>query len=468
MISKLWLKVFIIVSIFSAFIAVYKLLENKEVYNNTLGKITLNYERIDSGGNSFVKERNIPFKKFTEKNAVNWDAEFYQSIRDNMYAGSNEEVIYRYAFYPFFPLVWKLSCTNVHGIVLLNYLFFGLSLILLSSIFLKGSKSEMFYFVLALLLPTSIVFYLPYTESVFMLTFSMAVIGLMKKKYWLFFIAIVFCSMTRPSSLILAAAFLVISFINLFYHKKFLWLLKDFFMIMLPVFIGWLVVILLQYYYSGSWSTYVLASSFWPKEPDLYKKVADWSLEGFGMTTFAIFAFIIPTCLYGIAWAVSSILGKEKENTTTIFSGNENYTKQMLFNVSVVFIIGFMVLNMSTSGYQLHGIYRYTMAAPFFFIILFQLPEKLKSVSLVYKLSGFIVIFLSIALFLMSAEYAGDLFRFKYIGLYLLLILLFYLAIESYISNRAKLVLLGIVIIPCLVWHTYLFNMYLADAWIFT
>ncbi len=458
----------IILCMFGTFMLLYHLLEKKEIYNETLGKITLNYARIDTNGGSQIREVNVPFTQFTEKNAVNWDARFYYAIRDNMYSGTKDEVIYRYAFYPFFPMVWKLSHTNVHGIVFLNYLFFGISLILLSFIFLKGTKSEMFYFVLALLLPTSIAFYLPYTESVFMLTFSVAAIGLLKKKYWLFFIGMGFCSMTRPSSLILLAAFIVIAVINLFYHKKILWFLKDFFLALFPVFIGWLAVILIQYYYSGSWSTYVLASSFWPKEPDLYKKVADWSIEGFGMTAFTIFMFIAPVCIYGIVWGISSLLGKEKENATSIFSGNEEYSKRLLFNISSVYIIGFILINMHTSGYQLNGIFRYSMATPFFFIILFQLPERLKSIPLEYKLTGFIVALISIILFLMSTEYAGDVFRFKYFGLYLLLILAYAIIIEPYVSNKMRLTLVVLLIIPCLLWHAFLFNMYLGDAWTFT
>ncbi len=453
---------------FTAFMAIYQLLQQKAIYNNTLGKITLNYVRIDSNGSSFIRETKIPFTRFEEKKAINWDTKYYFSIRDSMYASNSTAVIYRYAFYPFFPLVWKVSHTNVHGIVFLNYLFFGISLILLCSIFLKGNKSEMFYFIVALLLPSSISFYLPYTESMFMLTFSIALIGLLKKKYWLFFIALFCCSMTRPSALILAAVFMCINLLNLFYHKKILWFLKDFCLTIMPILLAWLTVILIQYYYSSSWNTYNIACSFWPKDNNLYRYTSDWSIEGFGMTAFAIFAFVIPACIYGVVWGVSSILGDEKENGTSLFSGNEKYLKLFLFNVSSIFIIGFILFNIQTSGYVLNGIHRYTLASPFFFIILFQLPEKLKSVPFKYKLSGFIIVFISIAIFLLSTEYAGNLFRFKYLGLYLLLTLMFYLVIESHVSRRVKLALLILIIIPCLVWHAYLFNMYLGDAWIFT
>jgi hypothetical protein len=466
--TRFWLKVLIILGTFAAFIVIYQLLENNEIYSNTLGKITLNYERVDSNKNSFIREANVPFARFNEKDAINWDAKYYSAIKDSMYASNLTTVIYRYAFFPFFPLVWKLSFTNVHGIVLLNFLFFGISLILLSSVFLGGHKSEMFYFLLALLIPTSAVFYLPYTESTCMLTFSIALYGLIKKKYWVFFIAMICFSMTRPSSWILVLIFFLISIINLFYHKKMRWFLKDICLLVLPILLGWMLVIIIQYYYSGSWSTYIIASSFWTKEPNFYRYTSDWSVEGFGMTAFAIFAVIMPSCVFGIFWGVSAILGKQKENKISLFSGDEKHVKQFLFNISIFYIMGIIVFNLLTNGYQINGLYRYTMASPFFFIILFQLPEKLKSVKLEHKLSGFICILIGIVLFSISTEYAAGLLRFKYFGLALLILLAFYGTIESNISNRVKLTLLIIVIIPCLIWHAYLFNMYLGNAWIFT
>ena len=468
MINKAGLKILILLGIFFAFTAVYKLLEKEQIYNSTLGKLTLNYQRVDSSGISMIKEVNKPFSSFVENNAYNWDAKYYKDIHDYMYAGSGIFIIYRYAFYPFFPMVWKLFHVNLHGVVLLNYLFFAISLLLLSSIFLKDSKSETFFFTLGLLLPTAIAFYLPYAEALFLFTFVVAVIGLLKKKYWLFFIAMLCFSMTRPSAMILYIVFIIANFINLLHHKQFLRFLKECFLSILPIFLGWGIVMLMEYHYSGSWTSYMYAGYLGAKEPYLHKKVSDWSMEGFGMTSFALFAIAIPAIIYVIIWGVSSMIGKKSESNTYLFSGDGEYIKTYLFNISLLFIMGTTIFNFLVGGYQLNGIFRYTMATPFFYIVFFQLPEKLKAISVQYKVSGLIILFSSIVLFLLSTDYAGDIFRFKYLGLYLLLLLATLAILEQYLPNKIRLFLIILLVIPCLVWHAYLFNMYLSDAWIFT
>lgn len=465
MLNKLWKKSAIALGIFVAFTTVYKLLERKGIYSNTLGKLTLNYKRIND---TTVKELNTPFTEFTESNSYNWDAAYYHKLKDSLYKGTSENIIYRYAFYPFFPIVWKVTHVNGHGIVLLNFIFFALSIILLSSIFLRGSPSEMFFFILALLLPTSVVFYLPYTEATFFLTFSIALVGLLKKKYWLFFLAMLCLSMTRPTGMILMVVFILANTVALIGHKRISIFLKDCILSVLPIFIGWFLVMLLQYSGSGSWSTYLQACTLWVKQPDLLLPVRDWSVEGFGMTTFAIFFFAIPACIYVIVWGISSLTGKDKDSQISIFNGDKEYIKRYMFKFSLLFIMGFMLFSLLTNGYQLNGIYRYTMATPFFFIVLFQLPEKLNSIPIEYKVSAFIVLMISTLIFLFSSWFTGNLFRFQYMGFYLLLLLAVLILIEPHLSKKKKIIVLVVLLIPCILWHAYLFNMYLSNAWIFT
>jgi hypothetical protein len=468
MVSRFWYKLLLIVSLFLVFTLLYKLLEKPGVYYGTIGKITHNYMRPDTGINHDVIEADVPFTMFIESKAYNWDASYYLSIRDSMYSGKDKLAPYRFAFYPFFPIVWKLSHANAHGIVLLNYLFFGLFLLLLSSIFLKGSTSEIYLFTIALLLPTSIAFRIPYTESLFALAFSLALIGLLKQKYWLYFVAMLCFSMTRPAALMFCAAFTLLNTMHLFRHRKIFLFIKECFLTVLPILTGVFIVTIIQYYYSHSWTPYIDACGLWPKRPDLYKGILDWSVEGFGMTTFAIFFFALPVIIYAIVKGVKILSTKGKETPLSIFGGNKEYIAAWAFNVSVLFITIFSALNLWASGYDVNGFSRYTMATPFFYIILFQLPVKLKALSLQFKISAFTIGILSIILFLISTEYAGDIFRFKYIGLYLLLLMGSTIVFEEHLSNRAKIILLALFIIPCSVWHAYLFNMYLGNAWIFT
>jgi hypothetical protein len=468
MLHKVLPKLLIVAGLFLTFTLVFTLMQNNHIYSSTLGKISNNYENTVVNGAPMINVVSKPFTQFNESKAYNWDVGYYKGIRDNMYNGTGDSAAFRYAFFPLFPMVWKATHTGVHGMVLLNYLFFGLSMIFLTSVFLGNSKSEMFFFVFALILPSAIAFCLPYTEALFMLMFTIAFLGLLKRKYWLYFIAMVCFSMTRPAGLILSMALVSLNMINLFSHRRFLLFVKESFLMVIPIFLGWFLVLLIQHNYSSSWGSYFEAAASWPKQRDPYFPISDWSVEGFGMTAFAMFFFALPICIYAIFWGCSVMLDKVKDNAISLFSGDKEYVKKFMFNASICFIAVFVLFNYISSGYQTNGFYRYTMATPFFYIILFQLPEKFKSIPGHFKLAGCIIVFISVAVFLSSAEYGGNILRFNYMGMYLLLSLFIMFMAEPYLGNRTKIILLVIFILPCIIWHTYLFNMYLSNTWIFT
>jgi hypothetical protein len=468
MFHKVLPKLLIVAGLFLTFTLVFTLMQNNYIYSSTLGKMSNNYENTTINGTTVINVVSKPFMQVNESKAYNWDVSYYKGIRDNMYKGTGDSAAFRYAFYPLFPMVWKATHTGIKGMVLLNYLFFGISMIFLTSVFLGNSKSEMFFFVLALILPSAIAFCLPYTEALFMLTFCVAFMGLLNRKYWLYFIAITCFSMTRPAALILSMAMVSVNMINLFSHKKFLLFIKESLLMVIPIFLGWFLVLLIQHSYSNSWGSYFEAAASWPKQRDPYYPVSDWSIEGFGMTAFAMFFFALPVSIYSIFLGCSAMLGKVKSEAISVFSGDKDYVKKFMVNASICFIAVFVLFNYVSSGYQMNGFYRYTMATPFFYIILFHLPEKLKSIPSQYKLAGFIIVLISLAIFLSSAEYGGNILRFNYMGFYLLLLLGALFLIGPHIGDRVKIVLLVIFILPCIVWHTYLFNIYLSNTWIFT
>jgi len=70
--------------------------------------------------------------------------------------------------------------------------------------------------------------------------------------------------------------------------------------------------------------------------------------------------------------------------------------------------------------------------------------------------------------FLTEVHYTGNLLRFEYTGLYLFVFIASVVIFEKYLPRKVKYAALLLYIIPAIVWHTYLFNMYLSNAWIFT
>lgn len=468
MLRNVLLKISIVIAVYVLFTAVFNLLQNRAVYDSTLGKVSTNYERSGSLKRYLIYKVSDPYIELNDSNAYNWDANYYLTIRNKSYADVDPHYTAAYAFFPFFPMVWKLSNIRSHNIILLNYLFFGLAIVILSQLLMKGKGYDMFFFLVALLIPTAIVFYLPYAESLFVLTLAIALIGLFKKKYWLYFAAMLCFSMTRPAVMVLMFAFIGTDIIYLFRHRNFKHFIKQSALTIAPVIIGCLVVIVMQYYYSGSWTAYFDTDDLWHKESGFLNRIRDWSTEGFGMNSFSIFFLALPALIYSIVLGISSLVKKPQKEITSLFKGDQAYIKDYMFNVSMLFIAGILLYLALTSGNTLNGFFRYTMNIPFFYIILFMLPEKLEKIALKYKITAMFVAIAALFSFLLNVRYTGDIWRFEYFGMYLLVLLVPFILLEKYLPAWVKNGFIFLFIIPAIVWHTYLFNMYLSNVWIFT
>jgi hypothetical protein len=172
------------------FAGIFAFLQDSGNYLHTLGKISKNYERTGSWDKSRISKVSKPYQKINEEKLSGWDADIYNCIKEHMY--SNDEGCYsevRGAFFPLFPLLWRWTHTGFQGISLINYLLFSLSIGLLIHFLSKaGSFQKAILFVLLISLPSTVIFYIPYSEALFLFTMTLAVIGLTREKYSLYFI----------------------------------------------------------------------------------------------------------------------------------------------------------------------------------------------------------------------------------------------------------------------------------------
>ena len=448
---------------------VFRLLQNKTIYTATLGKVSQNYEHVGDDKNFQIKEVAKPYERITSANMYRWDAKLYKCVSDSMYVNSEFYFKERLAFYPLFPIVWKISKIDSPLIFIVSYAIFALSLILLLNLLVKDSKDTVFIYLVGLIIPSAMVYYLPYAEPLFLLTLVVSILGLFKQKYWLFFLGAFAFSMTRPAAQIYLAAILAADIRYLCMHKKIGYFLKEISLKILPFVLGIGAVTYIQYCYSGSWTAYFDSLTFWPTESGFFNTIKDWSIEGFGMTVFAIFFLAIPALLYSLVWGIKTFK-KQEENITppSLFSGNAAWVKEYIFNTSVLFIAGNLLYTFLTSGNILNGFYRYTMAVPFFYILLFMGYEKIKNIPLKYKMLAFGFCLALMIAFLSNVVYGDNRFRFVYLGLYLSILLWLFILVEPYLTYFNKWLLILVLLLPCIVWHTYLFNMYLSDGWLFT
>jgi hypothetical protein len=190
---------------------IYKILQNEKIYKSTLGQISQNYERKVENNNEITKVTK-PYTEVNEEKFERWDAAIYHCISIKMYEIRNDcygKV--SAAFFPLFPLLWKVTNSTFIGISIINYFLFIFSVAILVLLLLKETFiNQVFTYSLLISLPSSIVYYLPYSESLFLFTMLIAVIGLLKDKYWIYFIGIYLLSTVRPATIFVGFSILFV------------------------------------------------------------------------------------------------------------------------------------------------------------------------------------------------------------------------------------------------------------------
>ncbi len=114
------------------FISFFRLFQNDEIYHNTIGLLSQNYERTGGWNDYKISKVSKPYLKIENDNFSQWDASIYHCIKENGY--KSEDSCYgkvRAAFFPLFPFLWKMTGASPIIISILNYLIFVLALSLL-------------------------------------------------------------------------------------------------------------------------------------------------------------------------------------------------------------------------------------------------------------------------------------------------------------------------------------------------
>jgi hypothetical protein len=194
----------------------------------------------------------------TNDSILRWDASWYNSIMKNgyqyfWYEASNS------AFFPLFPYLWKLLHVNAIWISLINYLIclFGLYLLF------KHFEIEKKIILVFLAIPSSIFFFLPYTESLFLLCTSIFLVGLKNDNLKWIVVGIFLSSLTRATAMFFIPSIIIMEvfFANQLMDKK-VW--KNILLYSLVSLIGLFVVVLFQYALTAEWFAFAKQQvKFW-------------------------------------------------------------------------------------------------------------------------------------------------------------------------------------------------------------
>ncbi len=427
------------------------LFQNKTVYDKTIGKYITQIQKV----NGEMTAPDKAFESITKDKLIRWDAVHFLFIRDNHY-DQNKVGDYIFAFFPLFPFVWELSGLSTVGICLFNFLLFVASLILLFEalgISLKTKEIFLKYIVL-ISLPGTVVFFLPYAESVFFFTISVAFYGAMKNRYLFYFAGMMLCSMARPAAVIIGMAIISKDIFMFITTKEYYSLPKKIFMNVLPVIVGTVLIGAVQYYYNPAhFFNFIHVHKYWEHTLQLPRNLRDWSQEGFSMNVALVF-ILIPMLIFFLAKNI--FVKRETQNI-----------QDDLFNFSVFYIVGSAFFILLFQGGNLHGLFRYVVCTPFFFVFCILSFERFNKLISNEKLALFIFTFLP-ALFTYSVASYLSAWEFYSMGFFLVFLNFIFLFYMQPFEKLFSKIFFALVLVFNIVWNVYMLNCYLNDGWIFT
>ncbi len=449
------------------FLGIFTFLQNENNYNHTLGKFSYNYEKTGTWNNYEIKKVAKRYVEISNKNFENWDASIYECISKRMYSPESDCYgMVRGAFFPLFPILWKITAATPVGISLINYFLFVLSIALLVTTILKTSTFDKFIIYAVLIaLPSTIVYHIPYTEALFLFTMTLAAIGILKNRYWLFFTGALLTEMIRPAASFVILAILFTEVLLLIKNGNFKLFVKKAFGMAIPFLLGCLIAIFMQYTYTSSWITLFEAQKHWYNGIHLFKTISDWSVEGFGLSSFSIFFVCIPSLVYIVFLFFRKNNPDAEVNTFNFENGNK---AGYLFLISIFYLTGIFIFALLTTGGSLHSFFRYTLSTPLFYIALLILLNGIYNKPIKLPLYYFIISLVLIALFLNLVKYGGDRISFSFFGLYLFILSSLFLIFRSKLPKPMQIISVILLVVFNIFWTTYMLNVFFCDGWIFT
>jgi hypothetical protein len=280
---------------------------------------------------------------------------------------------------------------------------------------------------------------------------------------WLFYIGMVLFALSRPSFLIVGAAIICTDVYFLVLNKDFKSFAKELGIKILPIAVGVLITFFIQYLKSGNFfKMFEVHSMFWQHVFQYPKTISDWSTEGYGMNIFAMICVAIPAGIFMFTYFLKNYEAR-KVPQVSLFSAET--VKQYLFGLSIVYFVGNFLFVFFHQGGNLNGLHRYILVSPFFYIFLFILAPRIRTMKWILVLGILIPIFFIGYLFLVTGPYQHKI-TFLDAGFFLLVLTSIYFVLFERLKIYVKISLLVLIVLCNTIWLTYLYNHFLNNSFI--
>lgn len=460
----------------------FALLHNPTVYHAVRG-VAKTYRVEKQADNTIeVTRERIPFNPVHDTLLLHWDAENYKLIADHLYDPQYVWPGYK-AFFPLFPLLWRLTGLSPIGVCVLNFLLFvaGLLLLLktckgLSSLGAgpapSGGTDSLRRLLVLLCMPFMVIFLIPYSEGLFFLCISLGLYGLFKQRYWIFFIGFMLGCMTRAAGSILLVAWVITDVLYaLRYRTSWRGLLRSLALHLAPVAAGVAVVVAIQVLSGGgSPFDFARAQSEWGKEWSLPSwPLTDWSDEGKCVTQPLIFILFLPALGWLCAELVKSLRGgcaAAKQQDTPAATDAPAVRVQWLVRVlSVLFFVGNVMLALFTQKGCMFSQARLLTCTPFFFFLAIDFEGALRRPGREARVWRWVVVGFMV---LAAALCRLMLFKGQTLGCIITFLFLTLVLFAPLKPKAVDRVVLAVALLLNIFWTANLFNCFLSGGWIFT
>ena len=445
--------VFAVVLLFGLAVAgCHRMLQSPEVYG-MVSPVVKTYEKVSFDDGSWTANRvEKPFSVVSDEGLLSWDAAHYDEIRRYLYVTTSMWQG-NFAFFPLFPLVWRLSYLGPVGISVLNWMLFAIGLVLVALIF--GNSLPWWNCLLLLCAPYLVIFMVPYSEAVFFLGIAAGLYGLSHNRYWLYFLGFFLACTTRAAGNIIVVAWVIVDVLSAIYSRSgMLQLGRSLLRHLAPVVLGVLAVMLLQHIRGAEhWFEYVLAQREWGKEwawPSW--PFSDWSEEGKSVSQPLVYMLLVPS----LVWLALKLWHALKPNTPP----RTLDTMEQIRLLSVLFFVGNVLLALFTQQGSLFSQARLLTCTPFFCILVLDFACSPLPRAWRWGLAAAILVAVLLCLQFFTHAYM--------LGAWLVLLLAVMVFFGNTMRPWMRWTLLGITLAINIFWTAYLFDCFLIGGWIFT
>lgn len=444
----------------------YATLQNEKAYSLVSGSVkTYDVSRNDDGSKE-VRLTKRPFNKIENERLLHWDAFMYHELAKYLYDPSVLWVGY-FAFFPLFPLLWRATQLTPIGICLLNFALFGIGLLLLLKAFRLKYRTTTRHLILTCMLllcmPYMVIFLIPYSEALFFVCMALGLYGLLKERYWLYFIGFTLGCMTRAASNILLVAWVITDILAALYSRQsFKLFVRNLALHLAPVVTGVVAVVLFQHFRGAEhWFEFVLAQQQWGKELSLPTwPLTNWSEESHCVTLPLLYILFVPTLAWLAAILVKGIQFRFRKTDNPPDALDNPSSWNLVRTLSVLFLVGNIVLALFTQKGCMFSQPRLLTCTPFFFFLMTDLYHNPRVGIWRWVVAAFVVVAA-----IMCREM---LFHLAYAGCDITILLTVLVFFGRIMNRHLRHVLLSLTLALNIFWTAYLLNCFLSGGWIFT